>query len=163
MTVIEFLLILLSAALLLVGMIGCIIPGLPGTPLCWAALLVGFFNSKCSISIYVLVITAIVCIAVEIVNNIVPSIFTKKSGGSKAGSRGATIGVFAGVLTGQILLILAGPFIGAFIGELIHDSADKKKALKSACYSFLGFITGTGLRIITSAVFIVLFIRSFIH
>ena len=155
--------ILSAIVLFLVGIIGCIIPGLPGSPLCWGGLLTGHFISKTSdeITWTVLIITAVVCVGVEIVNNLVPSYFTKKSGGSKAGSWGSTIGVFVGMFTGQILLIFAGPFLGALVGELIHDHSDVKKALRSALYSFLGFITGTGLRLVTAAVLVVIFARAF--
>ena len=72
------------------------------------------------------------------------------------------LGVLAGVLTGQILLIFLGPFIGALIGEIIHDASDFKRAFRSACYSFLGFITGTGLKLITGSCLLILFIRSLI-
>ena len=107
-----------------------------------------------------IIIFAVVCVAVEIVNNLVPSYFTKKSGGSKAGSWGSTIGVFAGMFTGQIVLIFLGPFIGAFIGEMLHDSTNIKKALNSACYSFLGFVTGTGLRLVAAAVIAITAVKS---
>lgn len=156
------LLISIAAILFLVGIIGCLIPGLPGTPLCWVGLLIGhFINTKHPITVLVLAVTAIACIIVELVNNFIPSLFTKQSGGSRAGSIGSTLGVFAGVFTGQILLIFLGPFIGALIGEILHDSSDLHRACRSACYAFLGFITGTGLRLIMSGTLLVLFIRAF--
>ncbi len=157
----DIALIVAAALLFIVGIIGCVIPGIPGTPLCWGGLLVGHFVSRTSLPWPVLIGTALVCVAVEIVNNLVPSYFTRKSGGSKAGSTGAIVGVFVGMFTGQILLILLGPFIGALVGELFHDYSDFKKAFRSACYSFLGFLTGTGLRLIVAAIFVVVFIRSF--
>ena len=157
----DILFIVLGAVCLLIGFIGCAVPGIPGTPLCWGGLLLGSFASKSSLTVTTLVITAVVVVAVEIINDFVPSIFTKKVGGSKAGARGATIGVFAGLLTGQWWGILAGPFLGAFIGELIHDNSNTKRALKSAGVSFLGFLTGTGLKLICAAALIIIFIHSF--
>lgn len=159
MTVVNIALIASAVLLFIIGITGCIIPGLPGTPLCWAGMLVSSFVSFSDLSWTCMIICAAACAAVEIINNLVPSYFTKKSGGTKAGSWGATIGVFAGMFTGQLLLIFAGPFIGAFIGEMIHDSTDIKKALHSACYSFLGFMTGTGLRLAAAAVIIVIAVR----
>lgn len=160
MTVTNIALIAAAILLFIVGIIGCIIPGLPGTPLCWAGMLVSSFVSFSSLTWTHIIIFAVVCVAVEIVNNLVPSYFTKKSGGSKAGSWGSTIGVFAGMFTGQIVLIFLGPFIGAFIGEMLHDSTNIKKALNSACYSFLGFITGTGLRLVVAAVIVITAVKS---
>lgn len=162
MTAVDILFIALAALFLLVGIIGCIIPGLPGTPLCWAGLLVGFFAHQSSISWWpVLIITAIVTVIIEILNNFVPGVFTKKAGGSKVGAWGATIGVFVGIFTGSPLGILLGPFLGALIGELVRDNSHFGRALKAALYSFLGFLTGTGMRLVTSAIFAVIFIRSF--
>ncbi|MCR5620331.1 MAG: DUF456 domain-containing protein [Treponema sp.] len=163
MVVLDIVLILAAALLFLVGIIGCVVPGLPGVPLCWGGLLVGhFIHCKEPVTFTVLIIAAIVCVIVTIVDFVVPSYFTKKSGGSKAGSTGSMLGVLAGVLTGQMLLIFIGPFIGALIGEIIHDASNMRKAFRSACYSFLGFITGTGLKLVTAGCLLVLFIRSLI-
>jgi hypothetical protein len=161
MGVLDIVLILAAGLLFLVGIIGCVIPGLPGLPLCWGGLLIGhFIHSKDPVSIAVLVGAAVACVVVEVVDFIVPSYFTKKSGGSKAGSTGSMLGVLAGVLTGQLPLIFLGPFVGALIGEVIHDAGDLGRALRSACCSFLGFITGTGLKLIAAGCLLVVFIRS---
>lgn len=161
MAITDIVLIVVAALLLIIGIIGCIIPGLPGTPLCWAALLAGHFCSLCALSWPLLAVTGAACIAVEIIDNIIPAYFTKISGGTRAGSIGSVVGALAGVFSGQIVLIFVGPFFGALAGELIHDRTDAKRAFKSACFSFLGFMTGTGLRLITSGIFAVIFVRSF--
>ena len=49
-----------------------------------------------------------------------------------------------------------GPFFGALIGELLHDSRDRRKALRVGVGSFLSFVVGTGLKLIVS-------ISMFIH
>ena len=163
MGVLDIVLIVAASLLFAIGLIGCIIPGIPGIPICFGGLLTGhFIHSKDGISTTVLIVAGIVCVIVEVINYLVPSYFTQKSGGSKAGGIGSMLGVLAGVLTGQILLIFLGPFIGALIGEIIHDASDFKRAFRSACYSFLGFITGTGLKLITGSCLLVLFIRSLI-
>ena len=161
MGILDIILIVVAALLLLIGIIGCIIPGLPGTPLCWGALLAGHFCAACSISWTLIAVTAAVCIAVEIIDSVIPAYFTKISGGTRAGSIGSIVGALAGVFTGQIVLIFVGPFFGALAGELIHDRTNAGRACKSACFSFLGFMTGTGLRLITAGIFAVLYVRSF--
>lgn len=153
--------IAIGAIMIIIGIIGCIIPGMPGTPLCWGALLLGYFVEKTTITIAALIIFGILTLSVEILNNFVPSFFTKKSGGTKAGSIGATVGVLLGVCTGNIVGILLGPFLGALIGELIHDHSKLKQALKSAWFSFLGFLTGSGLRLMVSLSIVIYYITSF--
>lgn len=161
MTKADILLIALTIVLFLIGTIGCIIPGIPGTPICWGGMLASYFVSRCSITTTTLIICAIVTVAVEILNNFVPGFFTSKAGGSKAGSVGATVGVFAGAFTGGFAGILAGPFLGALIGEFLHDSSNLKRAVKSAAFAFLGFITGTGMRLIVALAFIIVVVRAF--
>ena len=166
MGVLDIVLIVVAAILFLVGIIGCVVPGLPGVAVFFLPShrpgAGHFIRCKEPVTVTVLIIAAVACVIVTIVDFIVPSYFTKKSGGSKAGSTGSMLGVLAGVLTGQILLIFIGPFVGALIGEIIHDASNMRKALRSACYSFLGFITGTGLKLVAAGCMLVVLIKSFI-
>ncbi len=160
MTALGIFLLVLAFFCITIGIIGCIIPILPGSPFCWLGLLLAHFAKNELISWKLLIIMAVVTVVVEIINSLVPAYFTKKVGGSKAGSWGSTIGAFVGALTGNIILIFLGPFIGALIGELIHDRSDLNRAVKSATYAFLGFLTGTGLRLILALSFLVLLIKA---
>lgn len=163
MTSPDLLLCLAAAFLMFLGVLGCIIPGLPGTPFCWLSILAAKFITFSHLSWNVVIISGVVCVIVEVVNNFLPSYFSKISGGSKAGAWGAFIGTFVGLLTGNIGGILLGPFFGALAGEMIHDASDFSRAVKSASYSFLGFITGTGLRLITALIFLVVLVKSFLN
>ncbi|MBR4464475.1 MAG: DUF456 domain-containing protein [Treponema sp.] len=149
----DILLFVGAALLFFVGIVGCIIPGLPGTPLCWGGLLCASFTSVCTVSWPVLIICAIVTAVVEVINNIVPAIFTRRAGGSKEAAWGSIIGTFVGLL-GLGVGVFMGEFLGAFLGELVHDNKDIKHALIVAFWSFLGFITGVGLRLLTAFAFI---------
>ncbi|MBQ7159356.1 MAG: DUF456 domain-containing protein [Treponema sp.] len=151
----DILLFIVAGLLFFVGIVGCIAPGLPGTPLCWGGLLCASFTSVCTVSWVVLIICAVITAIVEIVNNIVPAIFTRKAGGSKEAAWGSIIGTFVGLL-GLGVGVFLGEFLGAFVGELIHNDKDVKHALVVACWSFLGFITGVGLRLLTAFAFIII-------
>jgi len=78
---------------------------------------------------------------------------TKKFGGSSSGTRGSTYGlVIAVVLTiltsGMgILLLILGPFLGAYFVEKYAGNSNEV-ALKSAVGSFLGFISGTFIKLV---------------
>jgi uncharacterized protein YqgC (DUF456 family) len=142
--------VLLIAGLvcLIVGLIGCIIPGVPGPPVSWVGMLLLKFTDKYSgaISTEWLAIWAVIVIAVAVADYIFPAMITKRMGGSKAGALGAIIGTFAGLfcLPWGVLL---GPFFGALTGEFIHG-AKGGQALKSALASFLGFLLSTGIKLI---------------
>ena len=152
----------LAGVLLLAGFIGTFLPVLPGPPLAWAGLLAAHFSSYSQIKIWILVVTAVIAAAVSIMDNIFPSMLTKKSGGSKAGTWGSTIGLIAGFFLGPLFVIL-GPFIGAFIGEMIHDSSDTKKAFRAVLGAFKGFLLGTGIKMISVLIFIWIFIYSLLQ
>ena len=153
----EAVLLISAVILLALGLLGTFLPVLPGPPLAWAGLLCEYFIPDSTMSIPVLVITFATAVIITILDFAFPAIQTKKSGGTKYGTWGSTIGLIVGLFTGPWGIII-GPFIGAFIGELINDPDDREKALKSAWGSFIGFLSGTLMKIVTVSVFIVIFI-----
>ena len=150
---------ILAGVLLLLGLIGTVLPVLPGPPIAWAGLLAAHFSNYSQIEIWILIATGIAAIFVTVMDNIFPSIMTKKAGGSKAATWGCTIGLVVAFFLGPIFILIA-PFAGAYIGEMIHDSSDAKRALKAAFGAFKGFLLGTGIKIITVMCFIWLFMWS---
>ena len=150
---------ILAGILLLVGLVGTVLPVLPGPPIAWAGLLAAHFSSYSQIEIWILIATGIAAALVTVMDNIFPSVMTKKAGGSKAATWGCTIGLVVAFFLGPLFILIA-PFAGAFIGEMIHDSSDSKRALKAAFGAFKGFLLGTGVKIITVMCFIWLFLWS---
>ncbi len=158
----DLLFSILAGVLLAVGFLGTFLPILPGAPLAWVGLLLSYFSKYNKISILILVITGLIAVAVSIVDNIFPVIMTRKTGGSKAASIGSTIGLIIGFFTGPAGIIF-GPFIGALAGELIQTKGDFSLSLKSAWGAFLGFLCGSGLKMISVLIFIFIYIVSFIR
>lgn len=156
---VDIIFLVIAIILLIVGFFGTFVPVLPGAPLAWAGLLAGFFSSYTSLSLLTLAVTGTFAILVSVLDNIFPVLLTKKFDGSKAATRGSTIGLIIGFFTGPWGIIL-GPFCGALIGELIHDSTNFKKALSVAWGAFLGFICGTGMKMITVLAFVWVFVIS---
>ncbi len=81
---------------------------------------------------------------ITVLDYVIPSVGTKKLGGSKYGVWGSTIGIIVGLFFGPLGIIL-GPAVGAFIGELIYQK-QADVALKAALGSFVGFLAGTILK-----------------
>ena len=88
---------------------------------------------------------AVASVVLLLLDYLLPVWTTKKFGGTKAGQWGATIGVLLGLFAGPWGIIL-GPFIGAYLGELLAGSKNQD-AWRSAKGAFLGFLLGTGLKI----------------
>ena len=139
----------------IVGIAGSILPGLPGTPVSWVGLLIlyiwgnGTNASGDEITMRTLLVWGIVVAIVSVIDYIVPMWFTKVTGGSKYAERGALAGLIAGIILTPVGMIL-GSFLGAFLSELYYSRKGTAQALKAAIGSFLGFITGTGLKTIVA-------------
>jgi uncharacterized protein YqgC (DUF456 family) len=143
----ELFLTIAAILLVIVGILGSILPVLPGTPLCWLGLLAIHFTEHAEYTVTFLVIMALIMIALQVLDYFIPIWGTKRFGGTKAGVTGSTIGLFAGVFLGPVGII-AGPFLGALLAELIVNPNEVKRAWKSATGSFVGFLLGTGLKLI---------------
>jgi len=154
----DLFLVFLSLLLILLGIIGSFIPVLPGPPVSWLGLLMLHFTKAVPMDYTFLGITLFVAILIFILDYIIPSIGTKRFGGSRAGAIGTMIGLFVGILAPIPFGILIGPFVGALIGELVFNQSNSKTAFKAALGSFLGFIASTFMKFIVTVIFFFLFV-----
>lgn len=132
----------------IIGLIGCIVPVLPGIVLNYAALLLLTLTDYADISLSTLLIWGVVTVIVTVADFYLPAWMTRRFGGTRAGAVGATVGVFAGLFLFPPFGILLGPFFGAVLGELTRDKKNSNQAFRSGFGSFLAFIVGTGLKLI---------------
>ncbi len=139
---------ILAVVFLLAGIAGCVIPLLPGPPLCFVGLLIAWWAGAHFTTAQILVWLG-VAIVVTLIDNFLPVWMTKRFGGSDAAKRGSLFGIIVGFFAGPVGIVL-GPFFGALIGELIHDRNASAKAFKVAFGSFAAFICGTGLKLAAS-------------
>lgn len=157
----DLTLLIVGVIMGVVGLLGAIIPVLPGTILSYIGFLCVYFVDGSSISTPQLVICGIVSIAVIVLDYILPGYFSKLFGGTKYGITGATIGTIVGMFFG-IVGIIIGPFIGAFIGEMMGKQIEPKQALKVSIGATLAFIAGTGIKLIAGAYMLIYIIKELI-
>ncbi len=149
--------IIIAAVLLgILGIVGSVVPALPGPPLSWLGLLVLYFwgsgtnASGDRISLTVLGIWFGVVAVVTLLDYLIPGMFTKVTGGSRYASRGATIGMLVGIVLTPVGMLL-GSILGAFIAELSYGNKTPGESIKSALGAFGGFLFGTGMKLLVSA------------
>ncbi len=152
----EIFVLILCLLLIIGGFIFSILPPIPGPLLPLGGLyLLHFAHPSKFFSLRFVLIMTVITIIVLIIENIIPIWGTKKLGGSKAGIWGSTIGLFAGLILLTPFLgpfsIIVGPFAGAMIGELLSGKG-MDVAFRSGLGSFLGFLAGTGLKLMITAV-----------
>jgi uncharacterized protein YqgC (DUF456 family) len=146
----DTLLSFLGIIIMLIGLMGCLLPVLPGPPLCLIALLIQQFRTEVPSTSKFLWIWAGITVAVTALDYVIPVYGTRRFGGSNYGLWGCTIGLVAGFWLGPVGIII-GPFSGAFIGEMIATN-NAARAMKAAWGSLLGFMLGTVLKFVVSAV-----------
>ena len=132
----------------IVGILGAVLPILPGTLLSFVGMVCAYLTPASEISRGQLLMWGVISAIIIILDYILPGYFSKVFGGSKAGITGATIGVFAGMIFMGPIGIIAGPFIGAVIGEMLRQKQTLDKALVVGFGSLLSFFVGTGFKLI---------------
>lgn len=146
----EIVWMVLGGLLLVVGFLGCFLPGLPGPPLAFLALLVQQLRADGPFTTRFLLVWLAVTVVVTALDYWIPIYGTKKLGGTRAGIWGATVGLIVGLFLGPWGLVI-GPFFGAMAAELMNNQ-NSEVALKSALGSLVGFLLGTVLKLAVTAV-----------
>lgn len=136
---------IIGIVLILLGVVGCVVPMLPGPQLAYIGLLVFHFMVGRPFSTTFLVVWFLVVVAVVVVDQLLPVVATKKFGGSKYGTRGAVIGTIVGLFF-WLIGVVFGPFFGAWSGEFLNIG-DWKKAIKPAVGSFIGIVMSWVLKV----------------
>ena len=149
----DIIIICVVVFILLLGIIGCFVPVMPGPPISYGALLVFHFFSSYNIDENTLWIWALIVIAVTVFDLWVQIYGVKKFGGTKKAVNGSIIGLIIGIFLFPPFGIIIGPFLGAFIGAKMDDP-DVNKALKIALGALSGFIVGTLVKLSVSLYFI---------
>jgi len=153
----DYFLLIIAILFMLTGIVGCLVPVLPGPPLSYLGLVIVHFTRFADVSQKLFIILGIIAVVVTVLDYIVPIWGTRHFVGSKYGARGATVGLVIGLFLGPAGIII-GPFLGAFVGELIFKD-DVKYALKAGFGSLLGFMTGVGLKLAASLLMTFYFVK----
>ncbi len=154
----ELTIIIIGILLIITGFVGSIVPGIPGPPIAYLSLIILLLIDEPRVQLstnnyFVLISIGIVTIILTVLDFYLPVWGTKKSGGTPSGTRGSTYGLVAAVILTiltsgfGVLLLIIGPFVGAYLGEKYAGNTDEV-ALKSGIGSFLGFISGTFIKLI---------------
>lgn len=157
----DIFLIITGSVFLLLGLIGCIAPGLPGPPLSYIALVLLHFTTRVQFTVTQLVIWLAVVVVVQLLDYFIPMFGTKKLGGTKWGTWGCLIGTFVGIFLFPPWGILIGPFAGAVIGELLGGK-EARLALRAGLGAFIGFMVGTVIKFTVCGWFIYVFIAALV-
>lgn len=111
---------LVAGALVLVGLLGVILPALPGLPLVFAGLwLAAWAGGYAEVGVGTVIMLAVLTLLSLGVDIVAALMGAKRVGASRLALVGAAIGTVVGLFMG-IVGILVGPFVGALVGEFLH-------------------------------------------
>jgi uncharacterized protein YqgC (DUF456 family) len=148
----------LSLALLvmLLGLIGSIVPGLPGTPLVFLAA-VGhrlYFGTASANNLVLGVLAGLMVISL-IFDFAATALGAKKFGATWRGAVGAMVGGLVGLFF-TLPGIILGPFLGAMLFEMLGDK-EFKAAARAGLGAMLGLLLGVIGKFSIAVVMIILF------
>lgn len=133
----------MATVVMSIGVLGCVLPGIPGAPLVFVAALAHrlYFGAAASASIWVMVLIFLIMLFSVAVDYLASMYGAKKLGASRNGIIGAVVGGIIGFLTFNPFVLLLGPFAGAFVGEMISGK-DWKNSGKAGLGATLGLLGG---------------------
>lgn len=153
----SILILVITIVLFLVGVLGTLIPALPGIGLVYAGILIyAFADHFTAIEVSTVVylgIAALIASGAQYIG----SVWAAKSAGGK---QKALIGTFVGALVGTMagpVGIFVGAFAGALVGALLEGSTPHVAA-RVAFQSMVGIIGGSIIQFLLSLALITAFI-----
>lgn len=131
--------------LLCTGILGTVLPVLPGLMLCFAGYLCCVYGGGTDVSLILTLLFGAGTAASLLLDYLLPAHTAKKYGGSKYGSIGGLIGSVAGLFFIPLPLgFLIGMIAGVIVGELLHEPGNYQRAVKAVKGALAGFLIGTG-------------------
>ena len=110
----------LAGALVIVGLLGVVLPALPGLPLMfagmWLAAWAGGYDQVGVGTVIMLALLTLLSVGIDVAAALLGA---KRVGASRLALIGAAIGTVVGLFMGFVG-ILVGPFVGALVGEWLH-------------------------------------------
>ena len=153
----DLIAIIVASIFFLTGLVGTLLPVMPGAPVIWLGMLVyGFIAGFENLGTYFFLIQALLALSVMGVDYLFTALGSRYFGGSKAALWGAAGGLLVGLFFFPVGLLI-GPFLGAAMADILfRRNADQ--AVKSGIGASLGFWSALPIKLALEAVMITWFI-----
>ena len=146
----QILALVIASLLFLFGIVGSLVPVVPGAPLIWLGMLIyGLMTGFEELTLVFFIIQGALALAVMGVDYIASGLGSRYFGGTRAAFWGAAAGLLVGLFFFPIGL-LVGPFAGAVVAELIF-SRRADRAVLSGVGASVGFWGGLPIKLLLEA------------
>jgi uncharacterized protein YqgC (DUF456 family) len=147
---------ILAFVLVIVGVLGTIVPMLPGTPLVFAGLLVAaWIDDFARVGTTPLVVLGVLTVLSLLVDFAASILGAKRAGATRGALTGAALGAVVGLFFGLPGLIL-GPFAGALAGQYLA-TRDFVQSGKAGVGTMVGLIAGGLAKLVLSIAMVAIF------
>lgn len=162
---------ILSIGLMVVGVVGTVVPMLPGTVLVLAGAVLGaWIDGFTRVSGWTLGFIAVLAVLAWVTEYVAALLGAKKAGASRLALVGAAVGTVAGVLMGLVGLLFM-PLLGAMAGEYWSQrqrlgsaatrgewSAAGQQAATVGVATWMGLLLGTVIKVVLTFLMIGVFV-----
>lgn len=136
----------LAVVLIVVGVVGTVLPAIPGSTLVFAGIaLAAWIGDFAQIPVWIVVVAGVLAALTWVVDFAAAAVGARRVGASPWAVAGAAIGTVAGIFTGLVGLLFL-PLAGAAIGEYLAER-DMLRAGKVGLSTWLGIVIGTALKV----------------
>lgn len=136
----------LAVVLIVVGVVGTVLPAIPGSTLVFAGIaLAAWIGDFARIPVWIVVVAGVLAALTWVVDVAAAAVGARRVGASPWAVAGAAIGTVAGIFTGLVGLLFL-PLAGAAIGEYLAER-DMLRAGKVGLATWLGIVIGTALKV----------------
>ena len=156
----DVLIVAIGLILAIAGIIGCILPIIPGPIFSFLALILLSWTKNWHVfSLAFLIVMGSLTALLMILDYIAPALGAKKYGASKPGLWGSAIGMVIGIFFIPPWGIIVGAFVGALVGELLAGKSGKK-ALRAGWGILIGNVLAIGLKLAFTTVALFYYIKA---
>ena len=157
---VEIVLVVLGILLLITGLVGCVLPVLPGPPISFGGLVLLWAARDWQAESFgwPLVVTfGILALVVTVLDFVVPAWGAKRYGASRTGVWLSVLGMLVGMVFFPPFGMLVGAFAGALGGELLVGKREGE-ATRAAWGVFVGTMAGIGMKLVVSIAITVVYV-----
>ena len=158
---VDILLWTLAVALVVAGIVGTVLPALPGTALVFAGLLMGaWIDGFARVGAVTLTVLGVLTVLAWVVDYVSGVLGAKKAGASRQAIIGGAIGTVLGVFTGLWGLLFM-PLVGAAVGEYLAIR-DFARASHVGLWTWIGMMLGAVVKIAITFAMIGVFVAALV-
>ena len=153
---VEVLSVLLGMALVLGGLVGTVLPILPGAPLVFFGLwLLAWAGDYQRVGAPTLIAAAVLALLTVLIDFAASALGARRVGASRQAVSGALLGSVVGMFLG-IPGLLLGPFVGAMVGELMAQRS-VERAASVGIATWIGLVLGSAAKLSLCLAMVLLF------